>query len=99
MSTKDDKKLFSVRVTDTHEFHCFELTFDAALDSPDNERHPVIMMLHARMLVELIHECSSALCDWQAQTSAYLIRSVDALAKALDPSPEPPAQPAPPETP
>lgn len=33
----------------------------------------VEIMLHARSLVDLIHKCSSALCDWQAQTSQYLI--------------------------
>lgn len=56
MSAQADKKVISVRVTDPHEFHCFELTFQAAPDSPSAERHPVTIMLHARMLVELIHE-------------------------------------------
>ena len=31
------------------------------------------IMLHARSLVDLIHKCSLALCDWQAQTCAALI--------------------------
>ena len=32
------------------------------------------VMFHARSLVDLIHKCSLALCDWQAQTSADLLR-------------------------
>jgi hypothetical protein len=87
MSAKDDEKLFSVRVTDPDEFHCFELTFSAALDSPDAERHPVTMMLHARMLVELIHECSIVLSDWQAQSSAYLIERLKRYAAATQVDP------------
>ena len=31
------------------------------------------IMLHARSLVDLIHKCSEALCDWQQQTTGYLI--------------------------
>ena len=28
---------------------------------------------HASALVELIHECSTALCAWQTQTTTHLI--------------------------
>lgn len=31
------------------------------------------VMFHARSLVDLIHKCSLALCEWQQQSSAYLI--------------------------
>lgn len=31
------------------------------------------IMLHARSLVELIHKCSVALCEWQKQTTTQLI--------------------------
>jgi len=38
------------------------------------------IMLHARSLVDLIHKCSLALCDWQAQTSAALIEKLEKYA-------------------
>lgn len=31
------------------------------------------IMLHARSLVDLIHKCSLALCEWQRQTTVQLI--------------------------
>lgn len=31
------------------------------------------IMLHARSLVDLIHKCNLALCDWQAAQSQYLL--------------------------
>jgi len=33
----------------------------------------VEIMFHARSLVDLIHKCSLALSDWQAQTTDYLL--------------------------
>ena len=39
------------------------------------------ILLHARSLVHLINQASLALCDWQAQTSAYLIRHLTGAAK------------------
>jgi len=39
------------------------------------------IMLHARSLVDLIHKCSLALCDWQAETTAHLI---DMLARTKE---------------
>lgn len=30
-------------------------------------------MFHARQLVDLIHKCSEALCEWQKQTTGYLL--------------------------
>jgi len=38
-------------------------------------------MLHARSLVDLIHKCSLALCDWQAQTTGHLIELLTADAE------------------
>lgn len=61
---------FAVEITDPHEFHCFRLT----ICPPTGET--IEIMLHARSLVKLIHQCSLALCDWQAQTSAELIEKL-----------------------
>jgi hypothetical protein len=56
-----------MEITDASEFHCFRLT----LRPPSGEE--IEIMLHARSLVELIHQCSTALCDWQKQTTTMLI--------------------------
>jgi hypothetical protein len=56
-----------VEITDPHEFHCFRLV----LNPKSGER--IEIMLHGRSLVDLIHKCSVALCDWQAQTTAELL--------------------------
>lgn len=58
-----------VEITDPSEFHCFKLILNP--QSEPGER--IEIMLHARSLVDLIHKCSLALCDWQADRSAYLI--------------------------
>lgn len=58
-----------VEITDATEFHCFRLLLNPA--SAPGER--IEVMLHARSLVDLIHKCSVALCEWQAQTSRTLI--------------------------
>ena len=60
-------KPIEVAITDPEEFHCFRLT----LNPKSGER--IEVMLHASALVELIHECSTALCAWQTQTTTYLI--------------------------
>ncbi len=36
----------------------------------------VEVMLHARSLVDLIHKCNVALCEWQQQTSQELIEKL-----------------------
>jgi hypothetical protein len=64
---EDDARI-RVEITDPHEFHCFRL-----LLNPQTETPPIEIMFHARSLVDLIHKCSLALCDWQAQTSAELL--------------------------
>lgn len=58
---------FQVEITDASEFHCFRLT----LNPRSGDR--IEVMLHARSLVELIHQCSMVLCDWQKQTTTMLI--------------------------
>lgn len=37
---------------------------------------PIVIMLHGRSLVDLINKASIALCDWQAETTAYLIEKI-----------------------
>jgi hypothetical protein len=75
-----------VEITDPSEFHCFRLTLNPK--SAPGER--IEIMLHARSLVDLIHQCSLALCDWQAQTSADLLRRMGfpELIAGAQPSPE-----------
>jgi hypothetical protein len=68
-------KPVSVEITDPAEFHCFRMVFNPS--SAPGQR--IEIMLHARALVELIHEASTALCDWQAQTSSALIQKLSGL--------------------
>jgi len=65
----DENPNIQVEVTDPTEFHCFRLLLNPS--SAPGQR--IEIMLHARSLVDLIHKCSLALCDWQAATSAQLI--------------------------
>lgn len=71
-------KAFEVAITDASEFHCFRLRINPRFGV--NERTgevisgpPIEIKLHARVLVDLIHEASSALCDWQKATTTQLI--------------------------
>jgi hypothetical protein len=64
-----------IEVTDFREFHCFRLL----LNTRDGNR--IEVMFHARSLVDLIHKCSLALCDWQAQTSSHLIQLTTGLSE------------------
>ena len=54
-------------MTDPTEFYCFRLT----LNPKSGER--IEIMLHASALVDLIHECSQRLCEWQQMTTEHLI--------------------------
>jgi hypothetical protein len=79
-----------VEITDASEFHCFRLllnpkgheAFCLAAMVPaapcscraEGEGVRIEIMLHARSLVDLIHKLSTALCEWQTQTTAYLIK-------------------------
>jgi hypothetical protein len=69
-----DNPNIQVEITDASEFHCFRLTLNPA--SAPGER--IEIMLHARSLVDLIHKCSLALCDWQAQNTDYLLKRLGA---------------------
>jgi hypothetical protein len=73
-----------VEITDASEFHCFRLVLNPSsvpvnlgvskeAEEPETYTPSIEIMLHARSLVDLIHKCSLALCDWQAQTTGYLI--------------------------
>jgi len=61
--------------------NCFKLTLNPA--SAPGER--IEIMLHARSLVDLIHKCSVALCEWQSQTSAHLIEVLSDEARKRGP--------------
>lgn len=63
-----ERKGIAVEITDAREFHCFRLQF-----RPKNSPQPIEIMLHATALVDLIHEASTALCEWQRATSEALI--------------------------
>jgi hypothetical protein len=62
-----------VEITDATEFHCFRVVLNPASEPNGEPTGRIEIMLHARSLVDLIHKCSLALCDWQAETSASLI--------------------------
>jgi len=74
MSGTDANPNIQVEVTDASEFYCFRLTLNPA--SAPGER--IEIMLHGRSLVDLIHKCSLALCDWQATTTDDLLKRLGA---------------------
>lgn len=65
--------MIRVEITDASEFHCFRMS----LKTPAGET--IEIMLHARALVDLIHEASLALCQWQGETTEMLIRKTTGL--------------------
>lgn len=67
-------KPFEVRITDSSEFHCFCLTINPA-SAPGQK---IEVMIHARALVDLIHECSAALCEWQQESTGFLLDKLGA---------------------
>jgi hypothetical protein len=75
MSNKDENPNIQVEITDASTFHCFRLTLNPK--SSPGER--IEIMFHARSLVDLIHKCSLALCEWQAQQSDYLLQKLTLL--------------------
>jgi hypothetical protein len=84
----EQPKNISVEITDANEFHCFRLVLnprsqlggrEASLIRTGGER--IEVMLHARALVDLIHECSAALCQWQAETTSALIQRLTGLSE------------------
>jgi len=66
-----------VEITDLAEFHCFKVTFRAKDD--DGDTVPIVLMLHATDLVDLIHRSSLALCEWQRQTTGLLLSQITGL--------------------
>lgn len=66
-----------IEITDAREFHCFRLVLHPQ-GMPDGSHPRIEIMLHGRSLVDLIHKCSLALCDWQAQTTGYLLERIEA---------------------
>jgi hypothetical protein len=58
-----------VEITDATEFHCFRMVLNPR-SAPGQQ---IEVMLHATALVDLIHQCSLALCAWQKQTTTALI--------------------------
>ena len=88
----DENPNIQVEITDAREMHCFRLVLNARAAEDDPTRHPVEIMLHARSLVDLIHKCSLALCDWQARTTEYLIERAVRDAD-IAPAPKGPAEP------
>ncbi len=67
---EDTNPNIQVEITDASEFHCFRLILN-----PQSDQH-IEVMFHARSLVDLIHKCSLALCDWQAQTTKDLLKKL-----------------------
>jgi hypothetical protein len=65
----ENRSNIHVEITDASEFHRFRLVFNP--QSAPGER--IEIMLHARSLVDLIHQGSTALCEWQKQTTTMLI--------------------------
>jgi hypothetical protein len=78
LTIEDGHADIQVEITDASEFHCFRLT----LNPSSATGQQIEIMLHARALVELIHQCSSALCDWQATASSRLIQQITGLDEA-----------------
>lgn len=69
-------KPIRVEITDPSEFHCFRMV----LNPPGGP--PIEIMLHATSLVNLIHECSVALSEWQRATSQMLILQKTGLSES-----------------
>ena len=78
-----------VEITNPEEFHCFRLLLNPEGHDPEcpaalvpgalcvcqagGQGARLEIMLHAMSMVELIHLCSLALCEWQKQTTTKLI--------------------------
>jgi hypothetical protein len=74
ISEESQNPNIQVEITNASEFHCFRVILNPS--SAPGER--IEIMLHARSLVDLIHKCSSALCDWQAANTDYLLKRLGA---------------------
>lgn len=74
---EQEPRSITVEITDASEFHCFRMLLRPK-SAPGQQ---IEIMLHARALVDLIHECSTALCAWQAQTTSELIQRITGLSE------------------
>lgn len=88
----DEYPNIRVEMTDARDVHCFRVLLNpqghepschAAVlpDAPcscqaEGQGARIEIMFHARALVNLINKSSVALCDWQAQTTKYLIEKL-----------------------
>jgi hypothetical protein len=45
----------------------------------DENTHRIEIMLHATALIDLIHKCSLALCEWQRQASEELLQQITGM--------------------
>jgi hypothetical protein len=70
---------FQVEITDPAEFHCFKLTLNPRAQPDDEDAPRIEIMLHAVSLVDLINECSMALCQWQKLATEDLIRRLTGM--------------------
>ena len=69
MVLSGDQVTIQVDITDAGEFHCFRLTLNPQAGPAER----IEVMFHATALVELIHKCSTALCEWQNRTTEDLL--------------------------
>jgi hypothetical protein len=68
-----------IEITDPSEFHCFKLTLNPKAQPGEQGAPRIEVMLHAVALVDLIHKCSMALCQWQSETSQDLLLRMTGL--------------------
>jgi hypothetical protein len=66
-----------VEITDASEFHCFRMVLTPR-SAPGQQ---IEIMLHASALVELIHQSSTALGEWQRQTTSMLIQRMTGMSE------------------
>lgn len=67
----------TVEITDATEFYCFRM----AIRPRSAPGATIEIMLHAHALVDLIHECSTALCAWQAQSTREILQQKTGLSE------------------
>jgi hypothetical protein len=77
MSDPSTIQLIQVQLTDATEFYCFRMLLRPR--SAPNQH--IEIMLHAYALVDLIHECSTALGAWQKQTTIDLLQQKTGLSE------------------
>lgn len=71
--------MIEIEITDPTEFHCFKLILNPRAQPGDQGAPRIEIMLHATSLVDLIHKCSLALCEWQKQTTEDLLQRITGM--------------------